>query len=161
MLSRIFWVGIAGLALIAGIALQDGDWMFGSHDTAIDRSIDRTVDRTVDRVVDGSVDRMEIVDRRGNEIAVPAEMKRAFGEAVGRLVKAEADLAILGIRGGDDARMVAATVRRDQARTEVETLKAQIAERKLVAAGEQDVNDQVEQQIRDEVRASIRDAVRN
>ena len=26
MLSRIFWVGIASVALVAGIALQDGGW---------------------------------------------------------------------------------------------------------------------------------------
>ena len=28
MLSRIFWVGIAGIALLTGMALQDGDWIF-------------------------------------------------------------------------------------------------------------------------------------
>ena len=57
MLSRIFWVGAAGIALVAGIMLQDGDWIFGSNDRSIDAAIDRTVDRSVDRTVDRAIDR--------------------------------------------------------------------------------------------------------
>ena len=74
MLSRLFWVGIAGVALIAGIALQDGDWIFGSPDrgvdVGIDRAVDRTVDRDVDRAVDGIAETMQLVGTDGPDIDV-------------------------------------------------------------------------------------------
>ena len=65
MLSRIFWVGIAGIALVTGMVLQDGDWLFRSSDRAIDVSIDGAVDRTVDRAVDRSVDHLQVVGATG------------------------------------------------------------------------------------------------
>jgi len=162
MLSRIFWVGIAGIALVAGIMLQDGDWIFGSDDRAIDARIDRTVDRTVDRVVDRSVDRMKVVGTDGREIDVSSETKRAMAEAVGRLVKAEAELAILGIRDANADDIAAASVRRDQARTEVETLKAEIERQRQLSRTESDaVSEQIQRQVQDDVRAAVRDAVKN
>ena len=162
MLSRIFWVGIAGIALVAGIMLQDGDWIFGSDDRAIDARIDRTVDRTVDRVVDRSVDRMKVVGTDGREIDVSSETKRAMAEAVGRLVKAEAELAILGIRDANADDIAAASVRRDQARTEVETLKAEIERQRQLSRTESDaVSEQIQRQVQDDVRAAVQEAVKN
>ena len=162
MLSRIFWVGIAGIALVAGIMLQDGDWIFGSDDRAIDARIDRTVDRTVDRVVDRSVGRMKVVGTDGREIDVSSETKRAMAEAVGRLVKAEANLALLGIRDADADEIAAASVSRDQARTEVETLKAEIERQRQLSRTESEaVSEQIQRQVRDDVRDAVRDAVKN
>ena len=175
MLSRIFWVGIAGLALVAGILIQDGDSMFrwGDHDRGIDASIDRAVDRSVDRAVDGrvdgaidrtvdrvvdrSIDGMQVVGPNGREIEVSREAKRALVEAVGRLVKAEAGLAALRIADGSAQEMKAAAAVRDHARADVERMKVQIRDQEMAASVERDVR----QEIREDIRDTVRDAVRN
>jgi aminopeptidase N len=157
MLSRIFWVGIAGIALVAGIALQDGNWIFGSGDRGIDVGIDRTVDRTVDRAVDRSVDRMQVVGPDGQQIAVSPDTKRALAEAVGRLVKAEADLAVLRVRGGDSPELQAAIARRAHTRAEVDRLKAEVRQQEQLASVERDaLRDQIRREVRDEIREAAR-----
>ena len=162
MLSRIFWVGIAGIALVAGIALQDGDWIFGSDDRTVDIGIERAVDRTVDRAVDRSVHRIQVVGSDGREFDVPPETKRALTDAVGRLVKAEADLAIVRVRDGGSDEIQAASARRDQARAEVDTLKAAIKQQEQAAKlASGDASARIEGDLRDDIRATVRDAVRN
>ena len=162
MMSRLFWVGIAGLALVTGIVLQESDWVFGAGDRSIDASIDRTVDRAVDRTVDRSVDRLQVVGADGQQIAVSPQTKRALAEAVGRLVKAEADLAVLRIGGGDSPELQAATARRTQARAEVDRLKAEVQQLEQAEAGERDaVREQIRSEVRDDIRATVRDAVGN
>jgi hypothetical protein len=159
MLSRIFWVGIAGIALVAGIAIQDGGSFFGwgDHDRGIDRSIDRAVDRSVDRTVDRTIDGMQVVGPNGREITVSREAKRALLEAVGRLVKAEAELAALRIADGTTQEVQAASAVRDQARADVDRMKAQIQDQETAARVESDVR----RQIRDDIRDTVREAVRN
>lgn len=162
MLSRIFWVGIAGLALVAGIAIQDGGSFFGWDDDVrvashTDRKIDSRIDRAVDRAVDRSVDGMQVVGPNGREIAVSREAKRALIDAVGRLVKAEAELATLRISDGSEPEMKAATAIRDQARADVDRMKAQIEDQEMATNVERDVR----QQIREDIRDTVRDAVRN
>ena len=84
MLSRIMWISVAGIALIAGIAMQDGDWIFGSNDrTEISSKADRTVEARVDRAIERSFDKMQVTDGDGREIDVPARTKRALADAVG------------------------------------------------------------------------------
>lgn len=172
MLSRIFWVGIAGIALVTGMILQDGDRMFSwGHDVdrQVDRSVDTDVDRVVDtvkdnvdRAIDGSFDQMQVTDGEGNEIAVPAETKRALGAAVGNLVKAEADLAILKVRDGSAEEMRAANARRAEARAEVDRLKAEIKGEGPAARAEQDaLAAQIERDVRDDVRTQIREEIRD
>ena len=101
MLSRLLWIGIAGAALIAGIALQDGNSMFGwSHNSHVSAKTERSIDARVERAIEGSFDKMQVVGSDGREVDVPAETKRALANAVGRLLKAEADMAIA--RVGDD-----------------------------------------------------------
>ena len=167
MLSRLFWVGIAGVALVTGMILQDGDWFFDmARESEIsakaERAVDRTVDRVVDRAVESSAGSMQVVGTDGREIDVPPETKRAFGEAIGRLVKAETSLAMLRARDGSSEDIRVATARRDQAKAEVDALKAAIkqAEQAGKLAGD-DLSAQIESDIREDVRASIRDAVRN
>jgi hypothetical protein len=163
MLSRIFWVGIAAVALVTGMVLQDGDRMFswtGQEDVSArtQRAIESGIDRTVDR----SVDRMEIVGSDGRQIEVSHDARRALGEAVGEMVKAEADLAIIKIRDGSDDEVKAAETRRDQARTVVETLKAQIERQDRLADRDRNaIRDQVRQEVREDVRDTVRDAVRD
>ena len=170
MLSRIFWVGIAGIALVTGMLLQDGGWIFGSVDRVVDTSIDQTVDRTVDRVTDrvvdqvtdraadGSVDHMQVVGADGREIAVSPQDKRAFANAIARLVEAEAALAVLKVRDVGGSELQAANARRDAARAEVDRLKAAIkTEDRVGQVSETAVRDQV----REEIRTSVRDAVGN
>ena len=61
-----------------------------------------------------------------------------------------------------DDELQAATIRRDQARTDVETIKAKIEQQKDIAEGERDsVRAQIQSQVQNDVRASIRDAVKN
>ena len=176
MLSRIFWVGIAGVALVAGIALQDGNRLFSwGHDADVSRHIDRSIDREVDRGMDSGIDAMkDDVDRAidrgldgievvsdGREIDVPPEMKRAFATAVAGLVEAETDLALLRIRDASNGEREAAAARRDQARAEVNRWKAEIRSREQRPVIERQVRDQIRQEIREDVRDTVRDTVRN
>ena len=159
MASRIFWFLIAGCALIGGMALQDGGTIFSWGDTADDsRSVEQRIEAGVDRAIDESFDKMEVVDSKGEEVEVSAETKRALAEGVSRLVKAEAELAVLQIRDGTAEQIEAATIERDRAKADVETLKAKIE-------GQKDLDDEGRQaaqdQIRTEVRETVREAVRN
>ena len=165
MLSRLFWVGIAGIAIITGIVIQDGGEMFSwgreaAMDAKLDASISRTVDRAVDRAVDGNIDRMQIISD-GREIDVPPETKRAMADAVARLVRAQADIAILKVSDAGAEEVQAATVRRDQARSDVDRLKAQIEGQEAAARAEQGaLSQQIERDVRDEVREQVREEVR-
>jgi hypothetical protein len=116
----------------------------------------------IDAAIDRGIAKMEVTDSGGRAIDVAPETKRAMADAVGELVKAETDLALLKVRDGGDEEMQAAETRRDQARTQVETLKADI-EKQREAAGTQDgaVRTQVRDEIRDEVREAVRDVARN
>ena len=159
MASRIFWFLIAGCALIGGMALQDGGTIFSWGDTTDDsRSVEQRIEAGVDRAIDESFDKMEVVDSKGEEVDISAETKRALADAVSRLVKAEAEVAVLQIRDGSDEDIQAATIERDRAKADVETLKAKIEGQKdLADEGRQAAQDQ----IRTEVRETVREAVRN
>lgn len=162
MLSRIFWVGIAGIALVAGMILQDGDRMFGWTDHDVSAKTERAIEARIDRAVDRSVDRMQVVGSDGREFDVPPETKRALADAVGRLVKAEAEFAIVRVRDGSREERRAAGARRDQARAEVEVLKAAIKQQEQASKlARGDVSGEIDREVREEVRAAIRDAVRN
>ena len=168
MLSRILWVGAAGIALVAGMMLQ-GDWVFGpSHrsidasiERAVDRSVDRTLDRTIartrDRRVDSS-DHFQVTDADGRQMEVSPEMKRAMAAAVGRLVKAEANHTVLRIRHASEQEVNVANGRRAQARAEVERLKAEIKAQDRATRLEQDA---VPEEVRQEIADTVRDAVGN
>ena len=94
----------------------------------------------------------------GHEVAVSPESKRALADAIRRLVEAESDLALLKIRDASGQEIEAASVKRDQARADLEILKAKIEGQKAIAdEGRAAVRDEVRQ----EVRETVRDAVRN
>lgn len=160
MLSRILWVGVAGAALVAGMVLQDGDRMFSWADdqTGISAKTERMIEARVERAVDRSIDRMEVEGTDGRRVDVSPETKRALVDAIGRLVKAEADLQILKVRDGSDEALQAAEASRDQARAEVETLKGQIEQQKGTS---EQVREQIRADIREDVRATVRDAVKD
>jgi hypothetical protein len=163
MAGRIVWIGIAGLALATGMVLQDGPkiWTLAAQ-SEITTKGERAIDAKIDAAIDRGIAKMEVTDSGGRAIDVAPETKRAMADAVGELVKAETDLALLKVRDGGDEEMQAAETRRDQARTQVETLKADI-EKQREAAGTQDgaVRTQVRDEIRDEVREAVRDVARN
>ena len=163
MLSRLFWVGIAGVALVTGMILQDGDRILAwGHDSGISQSTERAIAEGIERSVEGGFERMQVIDSEGREIDVPPQTRRAFADAVGRLVKAEADLAVIKVRDGAAAELQAANVRRDAARAEVDRLKADIKSQGQAAALEQDaVRETVRQEVRDQIRTTVREAVRN
>ena len=155
MASRIFWFLVAGFALVGGIIIQDGNGIFSWRDDA-DRShsVEQRIEARIDQAIERSFDRRQLVVSHGQEVDVPEETKRALADAVRRLVKAETDLALLHIRDGTDEEVQAATIRRDQARAAVETLKANMEGQRDEAQGSQ-------QGLRDEIRAEVREAVRD
>ena len=159
MLSRIFWIGIAGIALIGGIILQGGRGIFSWGDDADhQRSVAHRIETRVDAAIDHSFDKMQVLGSDGKEIDVPPETKRELAGAVGRLVKAETDLAFLSVRDGSQEELTAAKVRRDRANAEVDALQARIERQKQVT---NDQADAVREQIRADVRDTVREAVRN
>ena len=164
MLSRIFWAGLAAIALLAGMAWQDGPAIISWADDhgGVSASAEHAIEAGVDRAVEGSLDKMQVVGPDGKEIAVPAETKRALGEAVGRLVKAETSLAMLRARDGSAEELRDAEERRAQARAEVDRLQSEIKRKNQAAHSESEViSQQVRDQIREEIRTEIREAVRN
>jgi hypothetical protein len=162
MLSRLFWIGLAGIAMIAGMAWQEGIFGWGDDRRRISVVTDRNPDAIVDRAVERGFDKMKVVGAGGKEIDVPPETKRAMAVAVGRLVKAETDLAVLRVTDGNPEERESAQAERDRARAEVERLKAEIKNFEQAARAEQDaVRAQVRAEVRDTVRESVREAVRN
>lgn len=157
MLSRLLWIGIAGAALIAGMALQDGHSMFGwSHKSHFSAKAERSVDAQVERAIEGSFDKMQVVGSDGREVDVPSETKHALARALGQLVKAEADMAIARIGNDDEAALREAGARHDQARREVKRLKAEIKGYERTAQGE---NGSLRGRIRREIHEEVRDTV--
>ena len=152
MLSRIMWISVAGIALIAGIAIQDGKWIFGWGD--------RPEMSARDRVIDHSFREIKGIDSHGRVVELPIETKRAMASAVGQLVKAEADLAVASAIDENDEQMQAARARREAARAEVERLKAEIEAFERTANGKNDaLREQIRREVREEIRASVRDTV--
>jgi hypothetical protein len=163
MLSRILWILAAGVALIGGMVLQDGDRLFDwtdHHESSIHEA--RPDEDLIDRAIDRSFNRMQVVNADGQEIEVSDELKRAMAEAVGRLVKAETDLAIARI-GDDDLKGVAeAQARRNQARADVDRLKSQIRRFERTSQSEHDaLREEIRREIHEDVRDTVRDAVRS
>ncbi|HEU0311517.1 MAG TPA: hypothetical protein VFR36_09900 [Sphingomicrobium sp.] len=164
MLSRIMWFAIAGLALVAGIMLQNGGRIFSWADEHVEISAktERAIADSVDRAVEGSFDKMTIMNSDGEEIDVPPETKRALAEAIGRLVKAETTLAMLRVREGSADERKAAEESRTQARADVDRLKAEIKRQDQTAVVDSEaITEQVQREIREDIRAEIREAVSN
>ncbi len=161
MLSRIFWVSVAGIAIIAGMALQDGNSIFSwSHDKEVSATTERSIEAQVERAIDGNFDKMHVVGADGDEFDVPAETKRALAAAVGELVKAEADMALARVGEDDPEALRAAATRRDQARREVDRLKAEIKGHERAAQSQQDaLREQIRREVQQDVRESVKGAV--
>ena len=157
MLRRILWVGVAGIAIIAGIAFQDGNKII-SWDDHSDSTREQTIEAKVDRAIDRSFDKMQVMGPDGEQVDVPAETKRELAGAVSRLVKAEADLAMLRMGDSNDEEMDAARDRIADARADIERLKTEIKGAERAATLEHDA---LRDQIREEVRESVREATRN
>ena len=158
MLSRIFWIGLGVIALIGGMIVQSGGGIFSwGDDGDHGRSVAKQIETRVDAIVDRSFDKMTVVTSDGQQIDVPPETKRELAKAVGRLVKAETDLALLKVRDSDPDERMAAETRRTQARADVERLKDAIERLEDNSDGDGDaIAQEVRQQIRDEVREAIR-----
>lgn len=163
MLSRIFWVGITGIALIVGMVLQDGDSILSWHDHRdVSPDRDRAIEAKVDRAIEDSFDKGQLAGPDGLEIDLPAETKRAMAQAVGELVKAEAEVAVARVGEEDEGAVREATARRDRARQEVDRLKAEIKGYERTAQRENDaLREQVRREVKEEVRETVRDAIRN
>ena len=161
MLSRIFWIGIAGMALIGGMMLQNGGSIFswGDH-REISAKTDRSIEERIDHAIDKSFDKMEVTGSDGEQIDVPAETKRAMAAAVAELVKAETDFAMVKVSDGNDDEMKAAEARRVKARAEVERLETEIKKLDRMSSSERDaLREQIKREVRDDVNASVKEAV--
>ena len=161
MLSRIFWISLAGIALIGGMILQDGGSIFswGDH-REISAKAERTIEERVDHAIDRSFDKMEVMGSDGSEIDVPAETKRAMADAVGRLVKAEANLAVARATDSSDEEMKAARARREKARANVDRLETQIKNLDRASPSERDaLREQIKRDVQEDVRTTVRESV--
>src|SRR5262249_45974853 len=146
--------------LVTGIILQNGGRLLGWADDHTD--ISAKADRAIDRAIESSVYDMRVEGSDGREIEVPPQARRALGDAVGRLVKAEKDLAILRARDGSDEEIQAASVRRNQARAEVDRLKSVIEGLEQSTKMKQEAaRDDVRRAVREDVRQAIRDVAGN
>jgi hypothetical protein len=163
MLSRIFWFGLAAVALIGGMILQDGGGILSwGDDTHISRSVDQEIEARIERAIDNSFDKMEVIDSSGREIEVSPETRRALANAVGSLVKAKTDLAMLRVRDASDEEIKAAEARSAAARAEVDRLKVEIRAQEQAATNDASaVREKIQQEVRDEVRTAVREAARN
>jgi hypothetical protein len=165
MLSRILWIGVAGIAIMAGIAFQDGDRFFGWHDEAREHRLsreERVADSRIDRAIDRSFDKMEVMGPDGEEVEVSAETKRELAGAVSRLVKAEAELAMLRIGDGSDQEIKAVRDRIADARGDIERVKVRIKSAEGAAKAEHDaLAEEIRSEVREDVRESVREAVGN
>jgi hypothetical protein len=156
MASRMFWIFLVVVALVAGTLFQGRDLIFGlAGDAAVEARIDRAVEGRVERAVESSFERMHVVGSDGRTIDVALRTKRELGDAVRRLASAEVELAM--IRGSDEAAARGAQSRRDAARADVERLKNEIEQQDGRSAADRDL---IRQQIQQEVRSSIRETVR-
>ena len=155
MASRLFWIFLVIAALVGGMAVQQGGWLFDwGHDAHVDRSIDTAVDARVDRSIEQRFDRMHVVGSNGQAIDVSPQTKRALGEAVRRLVAAETQLALAHIGDGDD--VDGARSQRDAARAEVERLKGEIDRQEDLSERDRDlIREQIRQSVRETVRAAV------
>jgi hypothetical protein len=163
MLSRLFWIGLAGLALIGGMILQDGGGIFswGDHQE-VSAKAERAIEERVEHAIDRSFDKMQVTGSDGREIEVPAEAKRAMADAVGRLVKAEANLAIARAGDSSDEEIAVVRTQRDKARAEVDRLEAQIRGYDRAASSETDaLREQIRREIREDIRATVRESVQS
>lgn len=161
MLSRIFWISVAGIALVAGMVVQ-GDSIFGWHDRAHEMRDSHRADSQIDRIIDRSFDKMQVMGPDGQKVDVPAETKRELAGAVGRLVKAETDLALARMGDDDEQEMSSARDRIADARADIERLKTQIKSTEEAATVDQDaLREQIRREVREDVRATVREAVRN
>lgn len=158
MLSRIFWIGLAGVAFLGGLWFQDGGHFglsFGDESSPrVERLVDSKVDRIVDRVTDDATRRIEVESSDGRPVELDPALKRALVAAVGEEVRAEAALALLEFRDSPKAALDAARARRDQAKA---TLKA--LETRVNRAADQDRSadrDAIRDQVREEIRDSLR-----
>jgi uncharacterized membrane protein YccC len=159
MLSRILWISAAAIALVAGMVVQDGDSIFRWHDKAHSLKSEHAEHR-MDRAIDRSFEKMQVTGPDGREVEVPAETKRELANAVGRLVKAETDLALLRIDDGSDKEIEAARDRIADARADIDRLKARIKGAERAARVEPEaLREQISREVREDVRASVRDAV--
>ncbi len=163
MLSRIFWILLAGAAFVGGIAVHERDLLFGWSDgPAAAQSSSRSFESRIDRAVDRSFDKMKVLGSNGKEIEAPSETKRELAGAVRRLVAAEAELALTRVRHESDSAVAEARNRRDAARSDVDRLKTEIEHRERLSDGGGDdaVRDHIRRKIRDDIHDSIRTAIR-
>ena len=159
-MSRIFWILMVVVALVAGTLFQARDFVFAwAGDTAVEARVEQAIETRVADTVESSVERMQVVDSDGRAIEVAPQTKRDLGDAVRRLAGAEAELALMRVRGSDDAAAVQdARSRRDAAKADVERLKAEIERQDELSPPDRHA---VRQQIKEDVRSSIRETVRS
>ncbi len=162
MLSCIMWISVAGIALVAGMMVQDR-WIFSwaDHPQVFSES-ERAVEGRVERAIERSFDKMQVVDSEGREVDVPAQTKRELAEAVGELVKAETEFALARVSDDSDAERQAAAARRDHARADVNRLRSRIESfERAERSGNDALREQIRREIEEDVRASVSNAVGN
>lgn len=163
MASRMFWIFLVAVALVAGTLFQGRDFILGwSGDSAVERAIETKVENAVEtqveEAIEGSFERAQVVDSDGRTMQVAAETRHELGNAVSRLVSAETELALMRVRGASDGAEAAARARRDAAKADVEQLKAEIKRQDASSTPDRDL---IRQQVQEDVRSTVRETVRS
>ena len=157
MLSRIFWVLLTGVALVAGTAMQ-GNLLFGIGDgERAQIKKEAAIEARVERAIERRLEHAEVVGADGQEVDLNRQTKQELASAVSRLVTAQTELALAGVWNEGEAAVQQARARRDSARADVDRLKDEIRrQERLSRAG----RDALRTQIREDVRETVREAVR-
>ena len=159
MASRALWILLAGVALVAGVATQQRDWLFAWTDEPhIERTTERVIEARVERAVEESFEQMQVVDSDGQAVDVAPETRRDLGNAIRRLVDAEARLAAMQLRKASATAEQDLRIRRDAARADVERLARHVEQQDQFSDADRDA---VRNQIRDGIRATVRTAIPN
>ncbi len=167
MAGRFAWIMAGGAAILAGMAFQ-GDLFDdeGSRNSGAKVTVhhdgpakDDDVAARVERKVEESIADAEVTDGEGRTIELSRVVREELAEAVTEVVKAEAALAMLKIKGAPvKDEIPAAELRVAEAKARMDALEKRIeAERDA----SETARDAERERIRAEIRAEVRDAMTN
>ena len=158
MASRMFWIIMVAVALVAGTLFQGRSLFFGwADDSSVERRVERAVEAPVQAAVESEIAKLHVVNADGRPVKLTEQTKRELGEAMRRFAAAEARLAMVRVADSNQAAAAEARSRRDAAKAELERLQAEIERQEAQYATDRDL---ARQQVQQEIRSSVRETVR-
>ena len=151
MAGRAAWILAGGAAIVGGMVFQDDWFKFESREH--DRAVAEAISEAKAERIEAREGRAQIViDADGQRVEADPAQVEALTNAVAMLVKADAALAVAEMGSKPEpGEVAAARAIRDQARAQVDALKAQIQAGKA----EEVTRDAVRERVREEVREAV------